>query len=389
MGHRRCGRSARVAADGDRHQAVKALTSRAGYVVLLTATPHSGDPDQFQSLCSLGSHGERLLVFRRTRQALQSAVGRRIHRHCVRSTPEEHRMRARLEAFARAVRAERGDHRDVWIALALLQKRAFSSAHALWQSVTRRLDSLTDLAPSATQLLLPLDEDGELTDADETPRWQEVLGLRDRERERRLLTSLADAAAIGARAESKIRVIRRLLRRITEPLIILTEYRDTLVHLRDSLARPASLLHGGFTREERAAALADFTSGRRTLLLATDAAAMRESSSHLPDGREPRAPWNPMRLNNVSDASIASGRREPFTRSISSAPTRANWACSTSSGAGSYAQADIGAPDPLDGALNDHAVPPIPSDRADVSWSSCDSSCGARSRRTPATKAGR
>ena len=49
----------RVANDGDRRQAVAALTSRAGYVVLLSATPHSGNSSAFQALCRLGSHGER------------------------------------------------------------------------------------------------------------------------------------------------------------------------------------------------------------------------------------------------------------------------------------------------------------------------------------------
>jgi len=360
----------RVAGDGDRHQAVKSLTSRAGYVVLLSATPHSGDAAQFQSLCSLGSHGERLLVFRRTRHALQSAVGRRIHRHRVRSTLEERRMRGRLDAFARAVRAERGDgNRDAWIALALLQKRAFSSAHALWRSVTRRLDTLTDEAPAATQLVLPLDEDGEVTDADATPPWQDVLGLRDRNRERRLLTSLADAAAICARAESKVRVIRALLRRIAEPLIIFTEYRDTLGHLARQIDEPVAMLHGGLSRVERLNALESFARGRVRILLATDAASEGLNLHHTcRTVVNVELPWNPMRLEQrigrvdrigqtrtvhafhlVGGENGELGLLDELRRRIA------------------HAQADIGAPDPLDGALNDEVIPPMPSDAADVS----------------------
>ncbi len=151
----------RVANDGDRRQAAAALTSRAAYVVLLTATPHSGNASTFQALCRLGSHGERLLIFRRTRRALASAVERRVHRLRIRSSTAERRMQAALKAFGRAVRAERGDtNREMWIALALLQKRAFSSAQALHLSVTRRLDALRGIASTATQLFLPLD-DGE------------------------------------------------------------------------------------------------------------------------------------------------------------------------------------------------------------------------------------
>src|SRR5215471_1513592 len=133
----------RVASDGDRHNAVALLASHASYVILLTATPHSGDAQAFESLCGIGAHGDRLLVFRRTRRALSTAVDRRAHRLLVQSSVEERRMHARLAAFERAVRAERGEaDRDAWLALAVLRKRAFSSAHALHLSIARRLDSL-------------------------------------------------------------------------------------------------------------------------------------------------------------------------------------------------------------------------------------------------------
>src|SRR6202163_206434 len=56
-----------TARDGDRHAAVSALAARAAYVLLLTATPHSGDRRAFNALCKTGSHGDALLVFRRTR----------------------------------------------------------------------------------------------------------------------------------------------------------------------------------------------------------------------------------------------------------------------------------------------------------------------------------
>src|SRR4029453_17922347 len=39
-----------VAGDSDRHAAVHALASRASYVLLMTATPHSGDTVAFEAL---------------------------------------------------------------------------------------------------------------------------------------------------------------------------------------------------------------------------------------------------------------------------------------------------------------------------------------------------
>ena len=56
-----------LANDSDRHEAVAALAARAAYVILLTATPHNGDARAFRSLCGIGGHRDRLLMFRRTR----------------------------------------------------------------------------------------------------------------------------------------------------------------------------------------------------------------------------------------------------------------------------------------------------------------------------------
>jgi superfamily II DNA/RNA helicase len=87
--------------------------------------------------------------------------------------------------------------------------------------------------------------------------------LQDADRERRLLTSMSAAAAAAAGRETKLAAIGRLLRRIAEPVIIFTEYRDTLAHVARSIQEPVSVLHGGLTRHERTAALRAFTEGRR------------------------------------------------------------------------------------------------------------------------------
>src|SRR5436190_1647361 len=76
---------------------------------------------------------------------------------------------------------------------------------------------------------------GELTTADRTPAWPPLLRLENAARERRLLGALADAAARAARHESKIGALGRLLRRVNEPAIVFTEYRDTLMHVQAAL----------------------------------------------------------------------------------------------------------------------------------------------------------
>jgi ATP-dependent helicase HepA len=68
-----------VGGDSDRYVAVNMLAARAAYVLLLTATPHSGDRRAFASLCGLGSlDADPLLVFRRSRKAVQIGVPQRV-----------------------------------------------------------------------------------------------------------------------------------------------------------------------------------------------------------------------------------------------------------------------------------------------------------------------
>jgi hypothetical protein len=141
---------------------------------------------------------------------------------------------------------------------------------------------------------LPWQDAGEFDDADAMPDWNLPM-LANRDRERSLLTRLADAALTAAGDESKLAVLRRLLRRVNEPVLVFTEYRDTLQHVRDKVAPEAAIVHGGMPRTERRTALERFARGG--VLLATDAAGEGLNLQHacrLIVNLE--LPWNPMRL---------------------------------------------------------------------------------------------
>jgi superfamily II DNA or RNA helicase len=285
-----------AAGDSERHGAVAALASRAAYALLLTATPHSGDGRSFAALCRTGASSDNLLVFRRRRADVRGGASRKIHALRVRSSPEELKLHVLLERYVAAVRAEQ---EGVWLAASVLHKRALSSAWSLARSIERRLDVLArPRLLSGQQLALPLfDPDGEFSAADDEPGWPPGLSLRDELRERRLLGRILAAAQSACADESKLHALARLLRRSREPAIVFTEYRDTLLHVRSTLERPAAVLHGGMTRVERAAALADFVSGRRSILLATDAGGEGlnlHQTCRLVVNLE--LPWNPMRL---------------------------------------------------------------------------------------------
>ena len=89
----------------------------------------------------------------------------------------------------------------------------------------------------------------------------------------------------------------RRLGRLHEQAIVFTEYRDTLLHLRQHLSCDCAVLHGGLTRDERRMQLERFTTGRCRVLLATDAAGeglnLHERCRAVVNLE---LPWNPMRL---------------------------------------------------------------------------------------------
>ncbi len=286
-----------AARDSDRRAACTALARQTEYVLLLTATPHNGDRRAFNALCQIGAHHDPILVFRRTRADVRVGHPRRVHCLLVRPSAAEARMHALLLEFTRAVRAERTSD-DIWLPLAVLHKRSLSSARSLEQSIDRRLAMLAPPSAAVHQLDLPLaDPTGELDPTDETPAWAATIALADEERERRMLRAIADAARTAGTRETKLSAVVRLLNRIAEPIVIFTEYRDTLFHLRDVLSRPVALLHGGMARDERSQSLDDFVNGRRHILLATDAAGEGLNLHHrcrIVINLE--LPWNPMRL---------------------------------------------------------------------------------------------
>jgi SNF2 family DNA or RNA helicase len=343
-----------VGGDSDRHVAVSMLAARAAYVLLLTATPHSGDRRAFASLCGLGSlDADPLLVFRRSRNAVQIGVPRRVHITAARPSADERRMHRSLADYTAAVRADRRELHDAsWLALSVLHKRALSSAWSLAQSIDRRLASLLAVGAndSGAQLMLPLgNPDGERSTDDEAPAWPADLGLTDADYERRLLTELAAHARTAARHETKLAMLRRLLRRARESAVVFTEYRDTLLHISRVLDLPCVVLHGGLTARERGAALAVFANEPRTVLLATDAAG---EGLNLHQGCRlvvnVELPWNPMRLEQrIGRVDRIGQRRTVHAFHLIATGTGEPRILQRLTQRIAAAQADIGAPDPV------------------------------------------
>ncbi len=288
-----------LAGRSDRRSAAAALADRSRTVVMLTATPHSGDDEAFARLVALGSLDGTfpLLTFRRTRDDAGLSVPRRTRWCRVRLAPPEVLMHRALSGYVRLVWNGNGATTPgARLAMTVLTRRACSSATSLARSVERRLALLAGPTAVDEQLALPFslrdDDDAEPAVQLATP------GLADRALEQRLLEQLRALALQAASDESKIRTLRRLLHRARQPAIVFTEYRDTLVHLASRLAGfgPA-MLHGGLTPVERRQVIRQFTGGDVDLLLATDAASEGlnlHQRCRLVVNLE--LPWTPLRL---------------------------------------------------------------------------------------------
>jgi superfamily II DNA or RNA helicase len=291
--HALCGRS-------DRALAADLVAARARRVVIITATPHSGDEAAFERLRALGRVGasDDLLTFRRSRLEAGIPRARVMRRLCVTPTVAEARMHRALRAYAARVArdAPAETAAAARLAMIVLARRATSSATSLARSIERRIALIgTPGENRQSQLPLPLDE-GHLSEDEEPIEELAAPGLRDSDVEEHLLRHILRLAqTVGA--ESKIGALRRLRARTGEPALVFTEYRDTLRHVALAVGADAAMLHGGLTAAERAHEARRFTHGEAPILLATDAA-----SEGLNLHRRCRlvinldVPWTPLRL---------------------------------------------------------------------------------------------
>ena len=260
-----------------RFAAARALGARSRRTVLLSATPPDGEARHFDALAGIGSlrDGAPLVEFRRTRADVGLCSRRRSRVLGVRLSAAERSLHRLLARYTSAVwrAAAPGGGANARLAALTLRKRALSTAHSLARSVRRRL-ALLDGERTATtaQLCLPLGDEDPLPD--EPPDVVlATAGLADPRQERDWLEAIASAADAAAGVESKLRVLARLLRRMDEPVLVFTEYRDTLAQIASALALPAAPLelHGGLSLRDRERVVARFTASGG-LLLATDAA---------------------------------------------------------------------------------------------------------------------
>jgi superfamily II DNA or RNA helicase len=279
----------------DRGAVVAELANRTPWVVLATATPHDGRDEAFHFLQQLGDVGtEQLRIFRRARRTGAATVARRSRLLFVRPTDAERALLDAIHEYARALTT--GRHPGRHLIASVVSRRAASFAQAVHGTLTRRLALLERTVEPERQTLLPWEDD----EADAVS--DAVLGspgLRDIGQEIGWLRRLIDLALAARTHPSKLGIIRRLLRRTDEQLLVFSEYRDVAQLLAAALAdgHAVAALHGAQSARERRQVVQAFNSGRIRVLVATDAAGEGlnlQARCRLVVNME--LPWTPRRL---------------------------------------------------------------------------------------------
>jgi superfamily II DNA or RNA helicase len=291
--------------DSERTRAVHDLAACARFLLLLTATPHDGDQARFERLAGIGRlhpTADPIALFRRERPPVAPRVTTRSVLLRVRLTRDEHHVHDLLGAYTTRIAEARAEGSPARLVASVLRKRAFSTFGALLSTLERRRALLSGEATPATPGSLPFEPASPIDSAPDTDLDDHLLGapaLHDRRQERAWLGALVAACRAAARHESKVCAIERVLRATREPMVVFTEFRDSLsvVWSRLRQRHGTAILHGGLGAEERGRALAEFAAHRARVLVATDVASEGLNLQHaarLVVNLE--LPWSPVRL---------------------------------------------------------------------------------------------
>jgi superfamily II DNA or RNA helicase len=326
--HRLAGSDEQVA----RYQLARTLADGVPFVLLLSATPHSGKTDAFRRLLSLldpqvfppqssierervapyvirtpkreATNADGSPLFRPRHTRLLSVVWQPHHRN-------QHALYAAVTDYVRsgynAARRERQQARG--FLLVLMQRLVSSSTRAIRETLERRLALLGSERTlvqtiSSDVVLLP----DEWADLDTERRLDSILSsvaaLRGERQEVETLLTLArrcEAAGADARAEALLNQLYLVQQESNNPqckVLIFTEFIATQAMLQQFLQThgfSVAILNGSMNRAEREAAQHAFAAETQ-LLISTDAGGegLNLQFCHIVINYD--LPWNPMRL---------------------------------------------------------------------------------------------
>lgn len=343
-----------------RYQLAEKLAAADNHLLLLTATPHHGDEDRFSHFIrlidpdlfpephKLGEETVKLIrqdilrlgpdcpwALRRLKEDLRDMVGNRLfpdrHAHTVtfKLSREEFHLYKAVTSYINEFLPQATGNRKNSVALArtVFQRRLASSTRAIHESLSRRLKKLQEIdrelqeLPAAQRGKRLAYLQGRITDAE-----QDEDDLDDEARDHLLdettvaqgldqlqaeLAALRELESRAARVrehgqDSKLSALRDCLTKAEfhelrdgrGKLLIFTEHRDTLRHIRHHLESwhySVCEIHGGMNPHDRKKAQEEFRTTHQ-ICVATEAAGegINLQFCHLMINYD--LPWNPTRL---------------------------------------------------------------------------------------------
>ncbi|MDH2444531.1 helicase-related protein [Amnibacterium sp. CER49] len=332
------------------------LSERTRHFLLMTATPHNGKEEDFETFLSLldrdrfAGPGDRRaqpgtvdgLMRRMVKERLVTFDGRPLFPERIADTvayrlsPAEQSLYEEVTEYVRngmnlADRLDGKRRNTVGFALTVLQRRLASSPEAIYQSLRRRAERLERLrleavqgvnhGPEAAPVLSGEDVDVDELDAAELERTEDELvdaataartaeELQTEVLELRRLEGLA-SRLLASQQDVKWRELRGVIEGEVlthqdgspRKLIVFTEHRDTLNYLHRRITAllgrgdAVVAIHGAVPRYERRRITTDFTTNPDVqILIATDAAGegLNLQAAHLMVNYD--LPWNPNRI---------------------------------------------------------------------------------------------
>jgi len=320
----------------ERYKLARDISPACDALLLLSATPHDGDPHAFLSLLQ---HLDPLrfdgveevtpaalepIMVRRGKGDIRRDDGSPLFRPRwvdtteVKFTKEELHLYEEVTKYVREGYQAASAQRDnaVGFLMVLLQKRMVSSVAAIRRSLERRLMALENpnaaaLRASELRELRDREDDEEALSDERREELQQRLeearlradspAHKAEVRRVRELVKLARKIAVDTKARELRSFVEGVLKRAPEEkVLVFTEYTDTLDYLRDEVLGkdfgPIAQIYGSMSMEERQQAEEEFAGPGCHLMLATDAAGegLNLQFCHIMVNYE--LPWNPNRI---------------------------------------------------------------------------------------------
>ncbi|HDH91617.1 MAG TPA: DUF3883 domain-containing protein, partial [Candidatus Aenigmarchaeota archaeon] len=343
-----------------RYQLVERLSKNVPHMLFLTATPHHGDEDRFAHFLRLldpdifpephkfperareirraifGSGTSNFWILRRLKEDLKDLNGRRLftNRYSITITfklnSEEYTLYEAVTDYLNEFLIIRGRGRyrqAIALTRTVFQRRLASSTRAIYESLKRRLKKQKEFLEELESLPVKerikrlesirgkltdeeLDE-GDLTEEDKDRLTNEFVVAQEIDQLKEEIAALQDLVIQAEKVykqapDSKLKALRDCLERAEfselkdgrGKLLIFTEHRDTLNHLKEHLQKwgySVCEIHGGMDPHLRKLIQEEFRT-RAQICVATEAAGegINLQFCHLVINYD--LPWNPTRL---------------------------------------------------------------------------------------------